>query len=827
MQIPQSDPEEPLKAGRGLRPGQNVRVRGARWRVVDVHPHGTCRIVTLAGLAPPQLGVERRVIEPFDSIDPVDRRRDPRVVSAERWRRACRALIASDTPAASLVAARSARIELMPHQLEPAMAIVAGIGTRMLLADEVGLGKTIEAALIVAELRMRGWIDRVLVLTPAGLREQWRQELHDRFDLDATIVGAHALRGLAATLPIGVNPWTTVTTAIASIDYVKRAEVLPAIAACRWDVVIVDEAHSVVGDSDRHEAVRALGARAPFVLLLTATPHSGDERSFTALRDVGSAGRDPLVVFRRTRAEVRIRAHRRVHTLRVRPTRSERDMHAALARYGDAVRAERSSAWLALSVLHKRAFSSAWALLRSVERRLAALAGTTSVDGEQMALPLGDPSGEFLTADEAPEWPAGLALGDPTRERRLLTALAEACRSVGSSESKMGSLVRLLRRAHESAIVFTEYRDTLLHLQRMLAGLPVAVLHGGLNPHERTAALAAFSRGARMILLATDAAGEGLNLHGACRLVVNLELPWNPMRLEQRIGRVDRIGQRRTVHAVHLVARGTGETAVLDRLKARIARAQSALGAPDPLGADETRIARFVVTRDREPEADSDRAGAANATSESGAARDAVVAPNLGAAAAVEADRLRVARAWSRKHDAAMLAALDGDGPWLVTASHRVRLRAALGAKSLLIWRVALENPSGRILASRLVPMTIDGIPRVRTHAAMKRLVRDAAECLASHVDRASRDWRDVADAAVRAFLETRLSREREIARVSRTVPFTFQPGLFDRRAERTHDALLDRQVESQRDAVERIAALEHTATVWRGSWQLVLAVVP
>lgn len=110
----------------------------------------------------------------------------------------------------------------------------------------------------------------------------------------------------------------------------------------------------------------------------------------------------------------------------------------------------------------------------------------------------------------------------------------------------------------------------------------------------------------------------------------------------------------------------------------------------------------------------------------------------------------------------------------------------------------------------------------------MKRLVRDAAEYLASHVDRASCDWRDVADAAVRAFVETRLSRERAIAAaVSRTEPFTFQPGLFDRRAERTHDALVDRQVESQRDAAERIAALEHTGTIARGSWQLVLAVVP
>jgi len=141
--------------------------------------------------------------------------------------------------------------------------------------------------------------------------------------------------------------------------------------------------------------------------------------------------------------------------------------------------------------------------------------------------------------------------------------------------------------------VFTEYRDTLQHVRQAL-DRPALVLHGGLTRDERSAVLAAFGRDPCGLLLTTDAAAEGLNLHHHCRLVVNLELPWNPMRIEQRIGRVDRIGQRRTVHAFHLVAAGTGEIRLLAHLRARVARAKADLGAPDPLD-DERRIARLVM----------------------------------------------------------------------------------------------------------------------------------------------------------------------------------------------------------------------------------------
>ena len=142
--------------------------------------------------------------------------------------------------------------------------------------------------------------------------------------------------------------------------------------------------------------------------------------------------------------------------------------------------------------------------------------------------------------------------------------------------------------------MFTEYRDTLAHLRQQLAR-PALVLHGGLTRDERSAVLADFVAASATVLLATDAASEGLNLQSRCRLVVNLELPWNPMRLEQRIGRVDRIGQARVVHAFHLVAAGTGEMRILERLRSRLAIASAEIGAANPLD-DEASVARFVIT---------------------------------------------------------------------------------------------------------------------------------------------------------------------------------------------------------------------------------------
>jgi superfamily II DNA or RNA helicase len=824
--------------------GEHVRVRGARWRVDDVRPFASCTVVTLSSGRD-----QRQLIHPFDAIDRIDAPRRPRVVGIQRWRQACRHLLAGDTPPGSLRVARDSRIDLMAHQLEPAMAVLAGRGCRVLLADGVGLGKTVEAGLIVAELRARGWIDRVLVLTPAGLRDQWRHELRDRFAIDAAILDGRGLRRMAATLPIGLNPWSTMPSAIASIDYVKRAEVLPAVAGARWDALLVDEAHGVDGDSDRRHAVATLAARASYVVLLTATPHDGDRRSFASLCGLGACDPkgDSLLVFRRSRQDVRLDAPRRVHTLTVGPNAAERRMHALLTRYSDAVREERGDAWLAVSVLHKRAFSGAWALHQSVIRRLSALEEAPEPDDgvEQMMLPLLT-AGETTDADAAPDWPEELRLSDPRRERALLSDLADAAQRASAVDSKVRALRRVLRRAGESAIVFTEYRDTLLHLRDTLAQFRSVVLHGGLTRDEREAALDTFAREPATVLLATDAAGEGLNLHRTCRLVVNLELPWNPMRLEQRAGRVDRIGQTRTVHAFHFVFRRTGEERILARLRARIAIADEAIGAPNPLG-DASHLGQgfnpsFVARGfNRSPVAQGfspaiiarlvvDDAWDSEAPApESEPDPDTIsplIAVDLRDAALEEVERVRCSRAIGDGHDDGSDPS-DGRAPWIVCAS-RTKLRATLGSNALLLWRVAWENASGATLESLLVPLLVYGLPRFRRHANLKVVANALVEHLGPGVERCSADWSKASAEIVHSLAAARLARERLMLRNSNDhTGERFQAGLFDGRADRAR-RLQTRLAEQSRGLVaERLQQVEEWASLRGRSPELVLAVLP
>jgi superfamily II DNA or RNA helicase len=450
---------------------------------------------------------------------------------------------------------------LLPFQLEPALALMQGRATRMLLADEVGLGKTVQAGLLVAELLERDPRARVLIVTPALLRGQWQVELQHKFALQPAILDAASAQQWSGQSPAG-HPWA-LPLVITSIDYVKRPEVLRALEPLVWDLVVIDEAHHAATLSDRNAAISAIGVRARAVVMLTGTPHSGDEDAFARLCRTGDIDRQfPLTVFRRTRQGVQAGSGRRAVWLRVTPTPAEAAMYQSVAAYaGDLWRHAgqepgRMAARLVAIVLSKRACSSAAALARSVERRLSLLTGN-GAGGAQLSLPF---PGATIADDEPFAELSMPGLGDTAHERWRLERLLEAARlAVRAGSGKLRALARLLRRANEPAIVFTEYRDTLADVAAALRGRTTAQLHGGLTPHEREAALREFASGRADLLLATDAAGEGLNLQQRCRLVVNLELPWTPLRLEQRVGRVDRIGQSRRVHQVHLVASGTAE----------------------------------------------------------------------------------------------------------------------------------------------------------------------------------------------------------------------------------------------------------------------------
>ena len=769
------------------RSGTRVRVRGERWQVSATSP----QLLTLRGLGPTNFGEERTLLRAFEAIESLDGDSSSWRTGSRQWRRAWRRLVAKQGDWSALHSAERAGFDPLPYQLEPVLAVIGGFGSRVLLADAVGLGKTVQAGVIVAELMARGAAERVLVLTPAGLRDQWAAELQQRFARTTTIVDTAGAARLTSQLPPGVNLWSTVPVAIASIDYVKRPEVLPLVRAQSWDVVVIDEAHLVTPGSDRHAALSELCRSALFVVLVTATPHNGDRQAFTTLCALGER-HDPLLVFRRTRADVRLGITRHVHHVNVMPSAAEVQMHAALDRYAAAVRNERGDtdpdSALLLTILYKRAFSSPESLRLSIARRLAVLAAVPMAVGRQMWLPLDDGNGETDSGDEAPML-AQPVLEDPHLERQLLRRVLDASTAALQGETKLAALGRLLRRLRrrgEAAIVFTEYRDTLAHIQRALQ-FDALLLHGGLTRSERKTTVAAFVSGERPLLLATDAGGEGLNLHDRCRLVVHVELPWNPARLEQRMGRVDRIGQRRTVHAYYLVGRQSGETSMLDRLQARIARARQDIGSADPLVSStfDDQHADLCARAEH----DSSREWQTRA-------RD-------------EAARIISVRCMSGRD-----VADGGDRTGCFVARTRNATRQCLRGQTLLILGIVAEDAMGRSVASGVVGVIVQqhDHPRETVRREAKRLV--AATGIAQAAIEAMN--RFVAGRCLDGhsnFWSAALERARDIAAAARLdADIYFQPGLFDRRADRLRHVLsLEQQIVVD-DATERVHRLVHAS---------------
>jgi len=765
-----------------LHPGDVVRVRRRTWRVVDVRPYDTCGVVSLLGTGA-NTGNRCDLLAPFDHFEPVaPPPTQPRRAGSARWRRAAMSLIGRGGAPGLLRTAATADIDVLPYQLEPAISVLRGDGCRLLLADEVGLGKTIQACLLIAELRVRGVADRVLILSPPGLRDQWCDELGRRFHISATIADVRAVRRCSADVPPDVNPWTTWPVAVASIDYVKRPEVLRAVLDVAWDIVIVDEAHSVANDGIRRNAAAALTSRAAYVVLLTATPHSGHSAAFQSLCSLGNprhpgADDDRLLIFRRTRGVLASGVRRRVHRLHVHSTPAERRMLARLDTFADAVRAERGNdsrdMWIALSLLHKRARSSARALQLSVRRRLDRLATASPV--MQLALPLDD-FGE-ASDDDSPEWHPALELANPQREQRLLNAIADAAKAAVQAESKIHAIRRLLRRIAEPVIIFTEYRDTLAWLAVNLSE-PSVLLHGGLPRQERREALNTFVSGRTRLLLATDAAAEGLNLHQSCRVVVNLELPWNPMRLEQRIGRVDRIGQRRAVHVIHLIGADTGEARLLDDLRARIAHARADVGAPDPL--------------------------------------DGVLEAET--SADIRSHHVDVAADVLRTRLARLLPSDDiGSGRPLVRKARHRRTRSRLAGRTLSLWECVMRDAREQIVSSYVAGVLTPDAPNAAVLSRCSDAVADA-----------SSTWIAATLEASRSFAATgRRRAETVAAAIANDGTSPDQPGLFDRRVEFARAALNAAREHALATQAERIETLQHIGEIVASSPRLRLLLVP
>jgi superfamily II DNA or RNA helicase len=787
--------------------------RGASWCVHGVDSYAACHIVTLTpGCGERGALASLALIVPFDRITPVRR--------TLRW---CACGMAQVSTGLA-VAVRDAVVGGAGHLLRPDLALVPwqwaaattllhGDASALLLADAVGLGKTIQAGIVVAALRARDHGSRVLILTPAGLRDQWHSELARLFRFSVSIVDAAWLRDARRTMPADVNPWSVASTAIASIDFVKQPEVLAAATGAPWDVLIVDEAHNLSSSTDRRAAAAALAACARHVVLLTATPHTGSDGDFDALCSVGDVAGDhaQTLLIRRTREDVGLEVARRVRVSRLPLDAAEQRMHALLRDYAGTVWRERGmrspAARLAMTVLLKRSASSAGALARSVAHRLRLLRSGNDAP-EQPVLPFDEPGETDATDTEMPA-----ALGEPGldehgRELELLAALGDAAQLAAASESKLARVSTLLRRTREPAIVFTEYRDTLdAALRALRTHGPVAVLHGGLSRLERREAEDAFNGGRARVLLATDVASEGLNLHGRCRLVINLELPWSPVRLEQRVGRVDRIGQRRRVHALHLIGRDTAEEYVLERFTARVRNIRRSLGATyEGVAFDDTLLAAGAVGA-----AVPDMQGAPP----TGAAYRRLLPPDRderGVCELLDAVR-RLATAAQQRH-----AGTDaGDHLPVAIVRPRQRARLALPPGVVLGFRVEARSAAGRPAASAVIAIHVAlpsaALSRARPSTLLAALLPIAGAAASragagSLVDDLHAHHRYTARAAAREAALRAAASGDEVA--GRAV----QPSLFDRRA--VHQAARQREAREHRSALHtaRLAQLARGARV-------------
>jgi superfamily II DNA or RNA helicase len=573
-------------AGDQWRAGLRISVRGQLWTIVELTAFKDCNALRLSGAEAANRATTRTILLPFDRPGRLRPSSSIEVMRPRRWLRALYRAALNQKPFGGLSAAAASTIDFLPYQLEPALAMLRHGYTRMLIADAVGLGKTIQAGLILGELATEHESFRALVIAPAGLREQWAGELAARFGISTTIATSFWLARTVAELPSDVNPWSLPGIYISSFDFIKRPEVLRPFEedGIDWDALVVDEAHAATLGTARRAAVHAVALRARRVILLSATPHSGDPEQFRALCGIGNPSSDPrpLLIFRRTREDSGTATRRRTVLFPVRLSEAELRMHRVLEAYTSRVYAESRTrgdlqARLAAIVLRKRALSSASSLAVSCRRRLALLRdGPEASTEQQLPLPLGDE--EPLEDEEPVSILAAPGLADAARERHWLATIVEAAEGAVHDESKLRFVARLLGRIQEPAIVFTEYRDTLERMRQALSGTGrnITVLHGGMNAPERSAAQHGFNS-TGSLLIATDAASEGLNLHHRCRIVIHFELPWSPARLEQRTGRVDRIGQNRVVHEIMLVANATAERLVLAPLARRAVRAHTAL----------------------------------------------------------------------------------------------------------------------------------------------------------------------------------------------------------------------------------------------------------
>ena len=609
-------------------PGQLVEVRRRQWIVSKVESGSVApglpkrHLVRLASIDEDALGEEIEVLwelEPGANV--IERAGLPRLTGLDdpsELQAFLDAVVwgaATNADRGYLQAPFRSGVSIEDYQLDPLVRAIDMARTNLLIADDVGLGKTIEAGLVVQELLLRHRARTAFVLCPASLQEKWRVEMQEKFGLEFRIVDSGYVKRLRRERGLHANPWTSFPRLITSMDWAKQGEGLrllrdalpPHVSHPRkFDLLIVDEAHNVaptVGryavESLRTRLVRLAAPHFQHKLFLTATPHDGYTESFTALLELlddqrfarnvlPKAPQLARVMVRRLKSDLvdangkRIYPERRLEALPVDYTEDERNARQQLNDYiksregGNDGR--RAVDHFVHQLLRKRLSSSPAAFAATLDRHIATIEGRTATATSSSRKKIDDrilrraiAKTEEDYADDAQRdaaeaeaiEEAGKHIRSPTdRERRMLEQLRfwaqqAARRSDAKANATLDWLARHLKDGdkwtNERVILFTEYRATQKWMQEILVshgfgGERLALIYGGMDPKDREAVKAAFQANPLespvRILLATDAASEGIDLQNHCHLMIHLEIPYNPNVMEQRNGRIDRHGQR-------------------------------------------------------------------------------------------------------------------------------------------------------------------------------------------------------------------------------------------------------------------------------------------
>lgn len=487
------------------------------------------------------------------------------------------------------------RIRIEPYQVDAAHEVLTAYEPRYLIADEVGLGKTIEAGIIVEELLARGRAERILIITPASLRDQWQAEMREKFGRDYIAYDRELVDSLRRSGPTR-NVWEEEDRIVVSIDFAKQEDMLESLQQVDtpWDMVIVDEAHHLTAREDseginraeRYRVGEAVADNTEALLLLTGTPHKGkpdqfyhmlrllDPYRFRSPEEIRPEKLEDLMIRRTKSEDSMIDADgepmfppREIQTLGVQLISEERRLYDDLTEYISAIytasaESDRHAAGFTMVIYQKRLVSSIRAIRSSLQNRLEDLDTKTSVDSSV--------TGELNCVDDTAE-----------TEVDVLEQLIAAAEEIGL-DSKGRRLQEFLdgifeEDPDEKVLVFTEYTDTLDYLlETVLEGRDIAQIRGGMSQEDRRAEMERFEDDCQ-IMLATDAAREGLNLQFA-HIMVNYDLPWNPIRIDQRMGRLHRYGQTETVRIYNLFIQETRESDILDLLVTKLQQIESDTG---------------------------------------------------------------------------------------------------------------------------------------------------------------------------------------------------------------------------------------------------------